>query len=119
MSSSAFSMTLLVPKAGFEVIAGEPVVGGLKGEDIEHSFCGECLTWVFTRPRGMDFVNVRPSMLDEHAWFSPFAETYASTKLPWVDTRAVQSFPEFPDPARYGEILGAYAAWAAARGWPV
>ena len=31
MSSSAFSLTLTVPSGGFEVTAGEPVVGGLHG----------------------------------------------------------------------------------------
>jgi len=31
MSSSAYSLSLAIPTAGFEVVAGEPVRGGLRG----------------------------------------------------------------------------------------
>ena len=47
---------------------------------------------MFTRADGMDwFVNLRPSMLDEHGWFAPFVETWTSEKLPWaVNARQAQ-----------------------------
>ena len=38
MSASAFSTTLIVPIEAFAVIAGEPVVGGLRGE-LAHQHC--------------------------------------------------------------------------------
>ena len=64
MSASAYSMSLAIPAAGFAVIAGEPVTGGLHGAS-RHLFCGWCMSWMFTRPEGVqEFVNVRPSMLD-------------------------------------------------------
>ena len=41
------------------------------------SFLPGCMTWMFTRPIGMDwFVNLRPSLLDDHGWFVPFIETW-------------------------------------------
>ena len=59
MSSSAFSLSAAIPAEGFEIIAGEPVIGGLHG-GTRHYFCPHCMTWMFTRPEGMDwFVNLR------------------------------------------------------------
>jgi hypothetical protein len=54
-------------------------------------------------------VNVRPTLLDDHAWFSPFMETFTKTKLPWAATGAVQSFEEFPPMDALEELLKAYA----------
>jgi len=114
MSGSAFSLTAMVPAEGFAVTRGEAVIGGLHGDDIQHFFCAHCMSWVFTRPVGYPFVNVRPTMLDDVAWFRPFFETYASTKLPFVETGAVKSFAEFPAMQDYQALLGDYQAWAAA-----
>lgn len=36
MSASAFSCSAAIPSDGFEVIQGEPVIGGLHGDDIHH-----------------------------------------------------------------------------------
>ena len=49
------------------------------------------------RHEGMDwFVNLRPTMLDDPSWFTPFIETYTSEKLPWAATPAVHSYEKFP-----------------------
>ena len=65
MSSSAYSLSAAIPSEGFEVTQGEPVIGGLHGAS-RHYFCGYCMSWMFTRPEGMDwFVNLRPTMLDD------------------------------------------------------
>lgn len=111
MASSAFSMTAIFMATAFEVTKGETVVGGMKSPDLEHRFCPECMTWMFTRPAAWkDIVNVRPTMLDDHAWFAPFAETYMKTKLPWVNTGAVHSFEEFPPQDSFPKLMADYAA---------
>jgi hypothetical protein len=116
MSSSAFSLTAICNASGFAVTKGEPVIGGLHGEDLRHFFCGHCMTWMFTRPAPWpDVVNVRPTMFDDHAWFAPFLETFAKTKLPWVNTGAVRSFDEFPPMETLGALVEEYARWSSAR----
>ncbi|KQZ87159.1 aldehyde-activating protein [Mesorhizobium sp. Root157] len=112
MSSSAYSLTAMVPADGFEVVKGEPVIGGLHGADIHHYFCPHCMTWVFTRPVGMDFVNVRPTMFDDTSWFRPYMETYASTRLPFAETGAVRSFETFPTMEDIEGLVRGYAEWA-------
>jgi hypothetical protein len=109
MSASAFSLSVLLLAAGFEVTAGEPVIGGLHGAT-RHFFCPQCKSWLFTRPEGMDhLVNLRPTMLDEHGWFVPFIETMTGEKLPWATTPAVHAFVGFPETERFPELLAEFA----------
>jgi hypothetical protein len=110
MSSSAYSLSVAIPADGFAVTRGEPVVGGLKG-GTKHMFCPSCMTWMFTRPEGMDiFVNLRPTMLDDATWFAPFIETYTSTRLPFAQTGAVHGFDTFPPFEDYERLTRDYAA---------
>jgi hypothetical protein len=109
MTSSAFSLTLTIPAGGFEVTAGEPVIGGLHGRT-KHYFCPRCMTWMFTRPDGMEeFVNLRPSMLDDHAWFVPYIEVWRREGIPWARTPAVKSYAAEPEFAEYAELVENYA----------
>lgn len=109
MSASAFSLSLAIPAEGFAVVQGEPVIGGLHGAT-RHFFCPYCMSWMFTRAEGMDwFVNVRATMLDEHAWFAPFVETWTREKLAWASTGAPHSFAEQPPLERYAELTAEYA----------
>ncbi|WP_313192653.1 GFA family protein [Shinella zoogloeoides] len=113
MSASAYSLSAAIPSEGFAVTAGEPVVAGASRE-AGHHFCPDCMTWMFTRPAGMDFfVNVRPTMLDDTGWFRPFIETYTSEKLAFAATGAVHSYEKFPPMEDYETLVSAYAARAA------
>ena len=110
MTASAFSLSVLVPAAGFEVTQGEPAIGGIHGPD-RHFHCPRCKSWLFTRPSGLDtLVNVRATMLDDHSWFAPFVETCTAEALPWAKTPAVHSFPNIPDPSVFGPIVAEFAA---------
>ena len=109
MTASAFSLSILLPVAGFEVTQGEPVIGGLHGAT-RHYHCPHCKSWLFTRPEGMDaFVNLRATMLDDHGWFRPFVETCTSEGLPWARTGARHSFPSIPAMEVYGPIVTEFA----------
>jgi hypothetical protein len=104
MSASAFSVTITVPEDGFEIVSGEPVLGGLHGPEVHQYHCDWCKTWVFTRPpEGMGFVNVRATLLDDPSPAVPFVELFTAEKLPWATTPATHSFAGQP---------GAMEAWA-------
>jgi hypothetical protein len=112
MSSSAYSLSAGIPAQGFEVIAGEPVVGGLHGAS-KHYFCPYCMSWMFTRPEGMDwFVNIRPTMLDEPGRMAPFIETWTSEKLGFAQTGAVHSYDALPPMDAYEGLMQEYREWA-------
>jgi hypothetical protein len=111
MSSSAFSLSAIFLADSFEVTKGEPVLGGLRGSELHHFFCERCMTWMFTRLVPMPrIVNVRPTMFDDHGWFSPFIETFTKTKLPWAVTGAAHSFEEFPRMEVYEGLMREFAA---------
>ncbi|HEY6516176.1 MAG TPA: GFA family protein [Steroidobacteraceae bacterium] len=115
MSASAFSLSVAIPAGGFEITRGEPVLGGLRDPQLRHFFCPSCMSWMFTRPPEIvtrflpDFVNVRATMLDDASWSSPFIETWSRTKLPWVTTPAVHSYPEFPPVEDYARLTAEFA----------
>lgn len=115
MTASAFSLTVVVPETGFRITQGEPVIGGLHGE-VRHFFCPYCKTWMFTRPPGFDFVNVRPSMLDDHGWFEPFVEVATDEKLPWAATPARHGFPTHPEMDAFGPLVAEFAKTGARPG---
>ncbi|MBZ9556787.1 MULTISPECIES: GFA family protein [unclassified Modicisalibacter] len=109
MTSSAFSLSSLFHSTAFSITSGEPVIGGLHGSTC-HFFCGHCMSWLFTRPEGMDdFVNVRATMLEDARAFRPFVETYTDEKLEWATTGAEHSFCKFPPQDKFPELLQAYA----------
>ena len=108
MTASAFSLSAAIPAEGFAVISGEPVAGGV-GDPPAHFFCRKCMSWVFTRPPGMDFfVNVRASLLDDSSWFVPFVETQTAERLPWATTPAEHSFKRWPKDDEWSALIGAY-----------
>ena len=110
MTASAFSLSALYPSHGFEVTSGGPVIGGLHGPT-RHFFCPRCMSWLFTRPEGMDeFVNVRATMLDDARAYRPFIETYTIERLPWARTPAVHSFERLPPMELYPDLLAEFAA---------
>ncbi|APG91528.1 glutathione-dependent formaldehyde-activating protein [Sinorhizobium americanum] len=105
-------MSVAVPSEGFAVTKGDPVIGGLHGAT-RHYFCPHCMSWMFTRPEGMDwFVNLRATMLDDASWYTPFIETWTSEKLPWATTPAVHSYETIPAMEEYEDLLQEYAEWA-------
>jgi hypothetical protein len=112
MSASAFSLSLAVPASGFEVIEGEPVIGGLHGPH-RHHHCPYCKSWLFTRPDGMpELVNLRATMLEDHAWFVPWVETCTIEGFAWAKTGAKHSFPDIPSPEVFGPLVAEFAAHA-------
>ena len=116
MTASAFSLTLSVPSDGFAVTAGSPTIGGLHGAT-RHYFCPRCLSWMFTRPEGLDeIVNVRPTMLDDCRWFVPYIEVWTDARLPWAATPAVKSYLTTPAFEEYAGLIADFAQHGARPG---
>ena len=109
MTSSAYSLSAAIPADDFQITQGEPVIGGLHGDKSQHFFCPHCMSWMFTRNKGWDaFVIVRPTMLDQTDWFSPFMETCTSEKLSFASTSAKHSFPNLPKPEEFEGLIRSY-----------
>jgi hypothetical protein len=111
MTASAYSLSIAVPTPGFSVTQGEPVIGGLHGDQSRHHHCDWCKSWLFTRIEpDMGFVNVRASMLDDASEYAPFIETYTSEAFPWAKTGAAHSYTQFPPMEAFQALIAEYAA---------
>lgn len=110
MSASAYSLSAAIPASGFELLHGDPVIGGMRDPGLRHYFCPQCMSWMFTRFQP-EFVNVRATMFDALSSLPPFMETWTKTKLPWVTTPALHSYEEFPAAEDFGTLTGEFAQW--------
>lgn len=109
MTAGAFSLTIALPSAGLSVVKGVPVIGGLHGAT-RHYHCGHCLSWLFTRPEGLDqLVHLRATMLDDARWFRPYIETWTREGLAWAKTGAEHSYETQPNFEDYGALCAEYA----------
>jgi hypothetical protein len=110
MTASAFSLSVAFPSDGFEVTKGETVIGGLHDPAQRHQHCDWCKSWLFSE-FGPDasFVNVRATMLDEHAAFEPFVEFWTSEKLAWATTPAKHSFATQPEMEAFPQLVAEFS----------
>ncbi|HCK83276.1 MAG TPA: aldehyde-activating protein [Hyphomonadaceae bacterium] len=110
LSSGPYSLTLLLPAAGFEVIEGATEIGGLHSPDVRHHYCPHCKSWVYTTATALaGFVNFRATMLEDASWVMPFVDMQIADKLPGVVSGASRSYPGFPPPEDYGSLMEAFA----------
>ena len=112
MTGGAFSLSTLYPSEALTITAGEPVLGGMRGAT-RHYFCPDCMSWLFTRPEGLDeYVNVRSPMLTDAPAHRPFMEAWTRERLPWGSTGALRSFETVPPPESIADLLADFAEFA-------
>lgn len=110
LSSGAYSLTMMLPPDGFEVLSGDTEIGALHRAEIQHHYCTHCKSWLFTTGALLGGnVNFRPTMLEDASWVRPYVETWTAAKLPGVSTGAKLSFEKFPTQDKLGEIIRGHA----------
>lgn len=110
LTSGPYSLTLMIPPGGFEIVEGEPVIGALHRAESQHHYCPHCKSWLFTTAPGLQgMTNFRPTMLEDASWVVPYIESNVTEKLPGVVTGAKHSFEGFPPPECYGELMAGFA----------
>jgi len=109
LTSGPYSLTTIVPASGFEVRGETPVIGALHGPH-RHYYCERCKSWLYTIPHGFEeYVNFRPSMLDDATWVVPLVDVVTREKLPGVVSGAKYSFEYNPEPAEFPRYIEAFA----------
>lgn len=110
LTASAFSLTVMVPADGI-TMTGEMERGGLKNAERNHHFCVCCKNFVYTQIKGApERVNLRATLFDDLAWFTPFVELMRAEKRPWVRINATHRFERFPATSdELNRLLCAYA----------
>jgi hypothetical protein len=110
LTSAPYSLTLMLPADGFEVVEGEPVLGGLHRPEAQQHYCPHCKSWLYTTAAILGGrVNFRPTLLEDASWVVPFVEMKTEEALPGVVTGAKRSYPGWAPPEDYAALLEAYA----------
>lgn len=111
MTSGPYSLSALYPEKQFRLLEGETILGGLKGPT-RHYFCADCLSWLFTRPDGLDgMVNIRTPLFEDAASFPPFVEVYRAQGLPGSQSGAPHSFEGAPEVDAFLSLAEEYSVW--------
>jgi hypothetical protein len=87
MTSSAFSMALVLPAGAFRVFSGEPRAVPYKtgsGRIATRWICPDCGSWIGVGPSVAAVRNVRAGTLDDTSWLQPSAHLWTRSRQPWV-----------------------------------
>jgi hypothetical protein len=119
LTSGPYALTLMVPRRGFHLLDGAPVLGGLHRPQAQQHYCPHCKGWLYTTAEQLgDAVNFRPALLDDSSWVVPFLEVMTREKLPGVSSGAKRSYAGWAPPEDYPALLAAYPREAARPGRP-
>lgn len=87
-TSSAFGMSMTVPRDGLRIVKGEPKTwtrSSDSGRAVVCHFCGDCGTRLFhDAKRAPDSVNLKPGTLDDTGWLKPVGNLWTNHAQPWV-----------------------------------
>ena len=88
MTSSAFSMALVLPAESFRLVTGKPKAVQHTADSGRASIwwvCPECGSWICAGPRPVSTVrNVRAGTLDDTSWLRPTVHFWTRSKQPWI-----------------------------------
>jgi len=92
ITSSAFSLAILVRDEAFQLISGEPrTIDRLadSGRMTTRWLCPDCASWICSAPTpgvgpGQMVRRVRGGTLDDTSWLRPTAHFWTRSKQPWV-----------------------------------
>ena len=89
-TGSAFSMSIVVPAGGFQVVNGLPARTERQlengGRNVSH-VCPACHSRTHTQREGRATVNVRAGTLDDTGWIRPVAQFWTDSAQPWAVVR--------------------------------
>jgi hypothetical protein len=87
-STSAFGMSLRVPRGAFRIVKGEPKVWHRtadSGMAVVCHFCGDCGTrLIHDAEFAPGTVNIKPGTLDDTSGLGPVANIWTGSAQPWV-----------------------------------
>jgi hypothetical protein len=87
LTSSAFSMAVVVPAAAFRLTRGEPrplQKTADSGRVTTRWICPQCGSWICGAPTPGSALRVRAGTLDDISWLRPTVHFWTRSKQPWI-----------------------------------
>lgn len=113
-SSSAFGMSLRLPRAALEIISGEPRFHHSKADSGKRkigAFCPDCGTRLYhAASHDSETLNVKAGSLDDTRWLRPVGHLWTRSAQPWVpiDRDGMLAYEGQPD--NFDDLLARYQA---------
>ncbi len=110
-TGSPFSMSVVLPAGGIEIVAGEPGRSERKlpGGGVNASWtCSTCYSRLWTERVSGPTMNLRAGTLDDTSFMQPVAQFWVSSAQPWAVLPDVLAFQEDPT-----DLAAVRAAWKA------
>jgi hypothetical protein len=110
-TGSAFSMQIVIPAEGFELLAGTPIQkerilpGGKRNVSL---VCPSCYSRISTQREDFPTISIRAGTLDDTGWIKPVAQIWISSAQPWAIVPDILSYEA--QPADFTELLAAWKA---------
>ena len=107
-SSSAFGMSMTVPREALIITHGDPKEWRRTGDsdrEVVCFFCGNCGTRLFHQPqRNPNITNLKPGTLDNTSWLQPVGHVWTRSAQPWF-TIPEGTLHEEKQPADFSEFF--------------
>jgi len=87
LTSSAFSMAIVVAPEAFRLTQGKPrslQKTADSGRVITRWVCPQCGSWISGAPTPGSAVRVRVGTLDDNSWLRPTVHLWTLSKQPWI-----------------------------------
>jgi hypothetical protein len=88
-SSSAFGMSLTVPRNALTILEGEVKTWTREvnsDREVACLFCGNCGTRLFhDRAYSKETINIKAGTLDDTSWLEPIGNVWTKSAQPWVN----------------------------------
>jgi hypothetical protein len=87
LTSTAFSMAIIVTDKGFRLAKGEPrslQSSADSGRTKTRWVCPDCGSWIFSGPGPDDRRWVQSGTLDDTSWLRPTIHVWTRSKQPWI-----------------------------------
>lgn len=104
LSTSAFSLTMVMRRSGFKLLSGEPKSWSRptdSGGTAVCWFCPDCGNRIYhENPAMPDIVRLKPGTLDDTSVLAPQAHVWTNREQPWLErSEALPKIEEQPDVA--------------------
>ena len=110
-TGSAFSMQIVIPAYGFELLAGTPMQKERilpSGKRNVSLVCPSCYSRISTKREDSPAIGIRAGTLDDTGWIKPVAQIWTSSAQPWAIVPDILSYET--QPADFSELLAAWKA---------
>jgi hypothetical protein len=112
-SGSAFSLSMIVPREGMAIVAGEPEEWLRRtdsGRMVSCAFCGDCGVRLYHNPKANEAITIiKPGTLGDQSWLRPVGHIWTRSAQRWFAIPA-ETISYDVQPPDFSRLIEAWSA---------